>query len=181
MARHDGSSQFSPPPNGVISREPRWTSALIEGLAQLAGPLSPEVRNQVRCAAWPILRTALTAMVRQHMNQLGPLPAEAVEDIAAEKSLRLMLRCEAGRWNPRGWSGQQLGSFLARVARNGIIDHLRLDGPRRVASSEDGGVSAPLAHPALSSNPATLMEAAEFAAFSPTLVYWISPAHPAYR
>lgn len=147
------------------AREPRWATALVESCAALATRPSLEFRNRLRCAAWPILRTALARLVRDHASRLGPLSPEAIDDVAAEKALDLLLRCESGAWSPGGWTGERLAAFLSRVARNGAIDHLREFGPRRLISTLDDELIFDPSSPAteLESQPARAAEAAEYA------------------
>jgi DNA-directed RNA polymerase specialized sigma24 family protein len=161
--------------------EPRWAWQLLEACRRLGGHLPTVERDRLRGEAWLLLRTSLTRYLRQHAARLGPVSPEAIEDVAAEKSLELLRRAEGRLWNLRGREGRQVAAFLSSVARHGVIDFLRASGPRRLVSLVDeamddsGGALAPsLAF----QDPDARLEASEFAAH---LMRGLEPLKPRVR
>ncbi len=50
---------------------------------------------------------------------------DLVHDIASEKAIDLLARLDKGAWDPGRWSPAQLAGLLSRIARNGVVDHIR--------------------------------------------------------
>jgi len=147
------------------AREPRWASLLSETCARLAERPEPAERNRLRGEAWAVLRTALESYARLHAGRLGGPGADSIQDVAADKALELLLRCESGAWDTRGWNGLRLAAFVSRVARNGVIDHLRALGPRRLTDlpGDESWVARPALRATAADNPTTPVEATEYA------------------
>jgi RNA polymerase sigma factor (sigma-70 family) len=97
---------------------PRWPARVIA----LAGARSSEAALG---ELWTLVHLGLARYVRQHAARLGPVEPEDVRDIAAEKTLGLMRKLEAGEWDPAASEPGQLCAFLSVLARNGLVDHLR--------------------------------------------------------
>jgi len=72
-----------------------------------------------------LLNSVLLRFLFFHSGRLGRVSAEDVEDIAAQKSLDLLRRAELGQWSLAGRSPAEITGFLTKVARNGLLDHLR--------------------------------------------------------
>jgi RNA polymerase sigma factor (sigma-70 family) len=53
------------------------------------------------------------------------VPADRLEDLAAEKALELVQRLDCGGWRPLDTSAGELVSFISTVARNALVDELR--------------------------------------------------------
>jgi DNA-directed RNA polymerase specialized sigma24 family protein len=161
------------------SREPLWACRLIETCGPLAGPLPSSERDRLRGEAWILLRTALTTYIRHHAGQLGTLSRETVEDLAAEKTFDLLHKSESGSWNVSGWVGPQVAAFVYSVARNGVVDHLRAAGPRRLIPLEgdigDDGPERVTLGGVPSEDPEVLVEATEYATHLARVVTALKP------
>jgi RNA polymerase sigma factor (sigma-70 family) len=133
----------------------------------LAAQLAPAERDACRREAWVLLVTSLARYLQQHSQKLGWLGQEEIEDLASQKSLDLMRRCESGSWRVDGHGSREMAAFLSTVARNGVIDRLRHSGPRRIdrhvplESLEESGRGAGT-NGAAPSDPARAYEALEF-------------------
>lgn len=176
IASNDPASQ------GPQPQEPLWACRLIETCGPLAGPLPSSQRDRLRGEAWVLLRTALTTYIRYHAGHLGTLSRETVEDLAAEKSFDLLRKSESGNWNVNGWSGPQVAAFVYSVARNGVVDHLRVAGPRRLVRLPEGDAGddssdslALRSNGAWSEDPAAQVEATEYATHLARVVTALKP------
>jgi RNA polymerase sigma factor (sigma-70 family) len=99
----------------------------------------------------------------------GPVSVEDREDIAAKKSLDLLRKTELGQWNLAGRLPGEIASFLGKVARNGLLDHLRKN-CRQVRPDPDrppdrvGGLPSPGAGASGAAQAELLAQRREFAA-----------------
>src|SRR5262249_40831687 len=59
---------------------------------------------------------------------VGPVSHEDLEDLASGKALELLQQAEENTWTTRGHEPREVAGFVARVARNGLIDLARRRG-----------------------------------------------------
>ncbi len=116
---------------------PHWPIRLQYLCSQLQKSPGPARREQLCGEAWLLLNTVLLRFIFAHASRLGFLSKEDREDIAADKTLTLLRKCEDGNWDPGGRSPGEINNFLSNVARNGILDLLRQRG-RQVDQDLDG-------------------------------------------
>jgi DNA-directed RNA polymerase specialized sigma24 family protein len=74
---------------------------------------------------WRLLNLALHRYVRLHGRRFGPLSADDVFDVSADKGLHLVGRLRRADWDPGAGTEEQLCAFLSSVARHGVIDLVR--------------------------------------------------------
>ncbi len=115
-----------------------WPRRLRELCGELGSATPPGTRELIREEAWILIGVALRRYLRHHASQLGPLSPEDLEDISSTKTLDLIRRAESKTWDPAGARGPEIATYLSRVARNGLVDHLRARG-RFVRAAEDEG------------------------------------------
>lgn len=120
----------TPPPD-----PPRWPERLTRATATLEHA-APSARDAARAEVWKVLHAALFASLRAQAHRVPMASREDLEDIASAKALELLTRAEERTWTPAGRSAHEVGGFVARVARNGLIDLARRRG-REVAAPED--------------------------------------------
>jgi len=114
---------------------PRWPELLASTAAALS-TTRPDARDAARAELWKVLHAALFASLRAQAHRVPAASREDLEDIASTKSLEILARTEEGTWTPAGRPGHEIAGFVARVARNGLIDLARRRG-REVAPPED--------------------------------------------
>ena len=120
-----------------IEDDPRalWPEAVVRLGTELR-EASGARRSEALGRLWVLLNLALQKYARGQARRLGRLGSEDIRDVAAEKASDLILRLDNDQWNPAASSPAQLCSFLATVARNGVVDALRTT-RREVASGHD--------------------------------------------
>jgi RNA polymerase sigma factor (sigma-70 family) len=96
---------------------------------------------------WQVLHAALFAAARSQARRVAAATAEDLEDLASAKALELLGRAEEGAWDPSGRPPHEIAGFVARVARNGLIDLARRRG-REVPAAGDDAWDAPVEDPA---------------------------------
>ncbi len=116
---------------------PHWPRRLQSVCAELQQSPSAARRETLASEAWLLLNAVLANQLRLQEARHGHLAAQDREDVAAEKALALLRRCEDGRWDLSGRSAAEIVRFLATVARNGLVDLLRRQG-RHVEQDRDG-------------------------------------------
>ena len=129
----------------------RWPARVIALASMCGAAQEAESRRAALGDLWTLVHLGLARYVRFHAGRLGPVSAEDVRDIAADKTLALMRKLEAGEWSPAGCDAGQLCAFLSTLARNGLVDHLRRAAaahPRPVASAALGEDPEPRPHEA---------------------------------
>ncbi|MEO5989693.1 MAG: RNA polymerase sigma factor [Candidatus Eisenbacteria bacterium] len=114
---------------------PRWPELLARNSAELAA-VPPAARDGARAALWIVLHAALFASLRAQAHRVPAASREDLEDIASSKALEILTRAEEGVWTPAGRSAHEIEGFVARVARNGLVDLARRRG-REVAPPFD--------------------------------------------
>jgi RNA polymerase sigma factor (sigma-70 family) len=122
--------------------EPRWPEHLQELLESLRGGGSGDA-EAARGEAWLLLNTALVRSLRARAARFPTVSREDLEDIAAQRALELLQRAESGEWTVRGRSGPEIRSFVATVARNGLVDWFRKTGRREVPLDPEPGRESP--------------------------------------
>jgi len=102
-----------------------WPVRLRSLAVALTRPASPEERDQRVSELWPLLYGSLSRYARLHASRYGSLGPDLIHDIASEKAIDLLSRLDQGMWDPERWSPAQLAGLLSRIARNGVVDHMR--------------------------------------------------------
>lgn len=82
-----------------------------------------------------MLHGVIKIRLRQAAANYSSVRPEDIEDIAATKSLDLLLRAEQGAWDVAGRSAEEIQGYLRSAARNAIVDLLRAQG--RLVTKED--------------------------------------------
>lgn len=113
----------------------RWPDRLAKTAATLAAT-APSGRDAARAELWKVLHAALFASLRAQAHRVPAASREDLEDLASSKSLEILARTEEGAWTPAGRAAHEIAGFVARVARNGLIDLARRRG-REVAPPDD--------------------------------------------
>lgn len=123
-----------------------WPERMIEVAGRWDAPGAP--RDQLLSEIWVLLNAALTRYIRVHSARYGLVGDDDVRDIASEKSLNLMRRFDRGTWSPAESHPGELCSLISTVARNGLIDYLRVAGRSRSVDKgiQSGGCDAPEAN-----------------------------------
>jgi RNA polymerase sigma factor (sigma-70 family) len=114
---------------------PRWPERLRDLARSLREGRAGIHGDRILEETWQILNSSLDLFLRQHARRLGRFSAEDFEDIAAQKSLDLLRKCEEGLWDPEGRTAAEIAGFLSTVARNGLVDLRR----RRERLVDPGG------------------------------------------
>ena len=136
-------STYLEPPHAAIEHDAevwnqtvlaRWPERIVELAAEWPRNGDSSRRERTVSEFWLLLNAALAKYARIHAARLQPLPVEDLRDIASEKALELLQKVDVGRWNPCESTPAQLCTLVSTVARNGVIDRLRSDGPRRLVS-----------------------------------------------
>ncbi|MGH9869860.1 MAG: sigma-70 family RNA polymerase sigma factor [Candidatus Polarisedimenticolia bacterium] len=135
LSSHPARSARRAAPAGEIYRA-RWPERLIELGRCWKDRGTSAQRDAVLGEMWLLIHGALLRYVRVHR----PLAAEEAVDIVADKAADLLLRLERGSWDPSVSSPAQVCAFLAAIARNGVVDHLRA---HRWEGDDPGVLEAP--------------------------------------
>lgn len=123
------------PDSPDFQASPLWPERLARSAAALcAAPAA--ARDPLRAALWQVLHAALYASLRSQSHRVPIASREDLEDIASAKALEILSRAEDGSWSPAGRPAHEIAGFVARVARNGLIDLARRRG-REVAAPAD--------------------------------------------
>ena len=113
-----------------------WQDRLIElARALRQGPAGGA--DALQSELWLLLHVKLRQHVRAQARRLGALSEEDIEDLASRKSLEILTRIDSGKWEAENASSAEVVRFVVSVARNGVIDHLRKQGRRPEAHSEE--------------------------------------------
>lgn len=150
---------------------PAWPFELAAACAELRNA-PRERRDAPRGRLWLVLHAALFAAARAQARRVMAASAEDLEDIASAKALELLGRAEEGAWDPSGRPPHEIAGFVARVARNGLIDLARRRGHEAAPSSGDAW-DAPLEDPA--ATPEEALAAREFVAALAACVGALAP------
>src|SRR5262249_35917564 len=79
---------------------------------------------------------------------VGPVSREDLEDLASGKALELLQHGEGKRWSTAGHGPREVAGFVARVARNGLIDLARRRGREAPPPEDAAGWERAFAEPA---------------------------------
>lgn len=139
----------------------RWPDALAERCAAL-GAAPPGARNGARAELWSVLHAALFASLRMQAGRVPAASREDLEDLASAKSLELLARTEEGTWTPAGRPAHEIAGFVARVARNGLVDLARRRGREAPAPDDDEAWSALAATTDCDATPEDVAQAGQF-------------------
>jgi RNA polymerase sigma factor (sigma-70 family) len=85
-----------------------------------------------------LINSALRRYLRAHAAGIGRLDPADIEDLAAEKSLELMIAAESGKWRVAGRRGGEIAAYLSQAARNGLVDLIRERSRSPVLGGENG-------------------------------------------
>lgn len=119
----------------------RWLERLTDLARQWHAPPDRAAKETVLAELWSLLNLVMQVQVRAAARRLGRIDEDDVLDVAADKTLDLVRRIDDGRWQPEAAGADHLRGFLATVARNGVVDVLRLRG-REVSGFDADGVDA---------------------------------------
>jgi DNA-directed RNA polymerase specialized sigma24 family protein len=113
-----------------------WPERIIELGAEWKGARGPRELDRILGEMWPLLRAGLSRYLRLHCASRPSVGREDLRDIASEKALEILRKLHAGTWDPTASSAAELCSFVSALARNGLIDHLRIVGRERPRAFE---------------------------------------------
>lgn len=128
---------------------PRWPDHLKTLVGEIRRVGDDSVRSDLLGKIWLILNASISEYLRIHGTRLGKIPLEDAEDIAAQKSLEILRRIDLGTWETADATASKITGFLSRVARNGLVDRLRMEG-RRVEPADEEHPEWEVADPARS-------------------------------
>jgi len=124
-----------------------WGERLRALVLEFRAESDPVRRNRVLSELWVLANLVLQKYVRAVASTLGGVDPDEVRDIAAEKALDLVGRLDREDWSLDDYAPAQVGSFLAKMARNGVVDRLRRQSREMpLTIREDGSMTV---HPAV--------------------------------
>ena len=129
-SRADHAGGFFPDRSMPIPEGRKWPSRLREFSVVLQNPPDEQAREEARERVWRILNGAICLYIRLHAARLGRIAREDREDLAAERSMRLLLRIESGRIDFSDRQSSEIAGFISRTVRNALLDFLRREGRR---------------------------------------------------
>jgi len=113
------------------SESARWPGYLRDLCRQWLTRKDTPAGQRLRTEIWTILSLALQNSLASKRFMSDDLTREDLEDLASEKSFRLLQRLESGQWDIRDRSPAEIAAFLATTAHHGLIDLLRSPERRR--------------------------------------------------
>jgi DNA-directed RNA polymerase specialized sigma24 family protein len=102
-----------------------WPGRIRELAARCHQPLDASEKEALVAELWKLIGLALHKYVRLQTGRLGRLTADDIADVTSEKALELIRRLDRNQWNPAESTDAQVCSFIAAVARHGVVDLLR--------------------------------------------------------
>ena len=102
-----------------------WAERTIHLATIWRSETEPALRDRLLGDLWLIVNAALRMYLRLQASRYG-VSEEDQRDIASRKTLELLQRFDGGRWDPAGRGPASLCTFLSTLARNGLIDHVRV-------------------------------------------------------
>ena len=128
----------------------RWPSRVLALAARCDAAADDASRQAALGDLWTLVHLGIARYVRLHAGRQGPVSADDVRDIAADTTIALMRKLEAGEWSPAACDAPQLCAFMSTLARNGLVDHLRraASHARPPGAASPAGDSAPRPHEA---------------------------------
>jgi len=115
---------------------PVWPERVIELATEWKRERGRAAGDPILGELWRLVHAALSRYVRQHGGSQARLTREDLRDIASEKSLELLRKLLDGTWDPTASSAGELCAFVSTLARNGLVDQLRIASRERHASVE---------------------------------------------
>lgn len=107
-----------------------WPERIIELSKEWSA--NPQAsREKLLGEMWQLLNMALVRYLRVHRKRYEYGDDDDLRDIASQKSLELLNKLDKRVWSPAEGSAAQLCAFVSTLARNGLIDHLRVIGSKR--------------------------------------------------
>ena len=114
--------------SNLPSYQANWPVRLRELCQSLQDDADAAQKDAARGEAWLLLNSSIFRYLRYQRIRLGGVETADLEDIAAQKSLDLLQKSEQGTWDLTDRSPGEITSFLATVARNGLMDLMRYKG-----------------------------------------------------
>ena len=106
-------------------RVSHWPGRIRELAARCRQTLDAGEKEILHAELWKLLGLAVHKYVLLQTGRLGRLTADDVADVTSEKTLELIRRLDRRQWNPTESTDAQLCSFIAAVARHGVVDVFR--------------------------------------------------------
>jgi RNA polymerase sigma factor (sigma-70 family) len=106
---------------------PLWAERIAPALSALRGA-APGARDAARAELWRLVHAGLFAALRAQAGRIAPVTREDLEDLASLKALELLEQAEGKVWSVDGHTPHDVAGFVARVARNGLVDLARRRG-----------------------------------------------------
>jgi len=107
------------------SRASHWPRRIRELAARCQQTLDAVGKESVVAELSKVIGLAVHKYVLLQTGRLGRLTTDDVADVTSEKALELIRRLDRRQWNPTQSTDAQLRSFIAAVARHGVVDVLR--------------------------------------------------------
>jgi RNA polymerase sigma factor (sigma-70 family) len=119
---------------------PAWAAHIAHAVHALQ-TASPTEVDAARARLWTLLHASLFASLRHQACRVARFSREDLEDVASAKALELLRQAESRKWSTEGRHAGEVGGFLLRVARNGLIDLARSRSREALPTptSADGG------------------------------------------
>src|SRR5215510_6160439 len=114
---------------------PLWAERVDPAIRAL-GCAAVGARDAARAELWRLLHAGLFAALRAQAGCVCATSREDLEDIASGKALELLQQAEGRLWSVAGRTPHEVAGFVARVARNGLVDLARRRG-REAPPPED--------------------------------------------
>lgn len=133
MSRQNNPSP-APVPDGADTAT--WPERVIALAHQWQADQSPAAREPILSELWLLLNAAILKYLRIHGRRYTSASHEDIQDLASDKTLDLLRRLDHQQWDPTQAGPGQLCSFISTLARNGLIDHLRVVGSKRAQEME---------------------------------------------
>lgn len=124
----------------AVENEPSWPRRVQAAAQAFRKETIEERKNEHLAALWVDLQLVLLTYARAHARRFSRLDDGELRDIAAEKSLELVRRLDqetGGEFDSLAVG--QFCVFLSNVARNGVVDRIRVLA-REAAGSEGEAV-----------------------------------------
>ena len=123
-------------PSPTPEDQAQWPETVLLLCHDLKACRSHQARRVIIGRLWLLLNGAILINLRILGRSFSYGQEDDYLDIASEKSLDLLQKFDLGKWDPTSDSPARLFRFVTVVARNGLIDHLRVVG-KKAAESVD--------------------------------------------
>jgi len=104
---------------------PRWPQRLQDLARQQRTAVSETLNNRLRDEMWLLIHTGLYYYLRSQSRRLSWSLEDELHDLATEKSLELLGRIRAGKWELAGLEPLMIVAYFSKVARNCLLDWQR--------------------------------------------------------